>query len=696
MPDSYQAFISYSHRDEKHARWLHRSLESYRVSRHLVGKETHQGKVPESLVPVFRDRDELASSPDLSERINSALAGSKNLVVICSPSAATSKWVNREIEEFKKLGRSSRVFALIVKGDPSCEGGEDDPFPPALRCHYDEAGKVTGKQAEPIAADLRPGADGKVLARQKIISGLLGVGLDELRRRELQRRQRRLVALSAVSLVIAAITLMLAVSAMLARDEAEKRRQQAEELLGYMVGDLRTSLTPIGRLDLLEGVADRAMRYFGTIDVESLTDEELLRQAQVLTQIGEIGIEQHKYDEALVSFMDAYHRSAELQRQDSSDGERLFNRGQAEFWVGYVYWRSGSLQEARAWLEQYRDTSESLGALDPNRIDWANEVIYAHSNLAVLAEESGDYAKAFTGFSQVLEMQEALARRDDNATARGDRADTLSWLGNSALEQGRMREALSYYEKSSDLYRENVTKAPQDAYHRENLGFSLYHLAHALALMGQLERAGRFAQESAVIFAGLVTHDPGNTVWLRRSAAPRLLLARLSGASLDWLGSRAQANEVINDLESILEAGATDLAINFYIAQAYQVAANANLSLGDEHGALNSLDEALVLMAVLEAADRLNDGHRALQASLLLKKADVHRAGGDHDTSSTAALRAQAILEEQVTRTSSPQSLDPWIRVLLATGEVAKAKELSSALRQGGYIPLEPFIFPQL
>ena len=90
----YRAFISYSHSDENWARWLHRSLETYRVPKHLVGTVTAFGPVPERLAPVFRDRDELATATNLGATLTKALEQSAFQVVICSPAAATSRWVN--------------------------------------------------------------------------------------------------------------------------------------------------------------------------------------------------------------------------------------------------------------------------------------------------------------------------------------------------------------------------------------------------------------------------------------------------------------------------------------------------------------------------------------------------------------------------------------------------------------------------
>src|SRR5580765_5668353 len=69
----YRAFVSYSHRDEAWARWLHKAIETYRVPRRLVGTTTAAGVIPRRLAPVFRDRDELPSATDLGSKVDVAL-----------------------------------------------------------------------------------------------------------------------------------------------------------------------------------------------------------------------------------------------------------------------------------------------------------------------------------------------------------------------------------------------------------------------------------------------------------------------------------------------------------------------------------------------------------------------------------------------------------------------------------------------
>ena len=196
----YKAFISYSHADEKWAAWLHKALESYRPPKHLVGTHTSMGEVPERVAPVFRDREELASSTDLGADLTAALAASACQIVICSMSSAKSHWVNEEILAFKRLGRSDRIFSLIVEGEPYASGSPESEqfecFPLALRFKLHDNGELSDVPAEPIAADARPGKDGKNNARIKLLAGLLGVGFDDLRQRDLQRRHRRLAIIT--------------------------------------------------------------------------------------------------------------------------------------------------------------------------------------------------------------------------------------------------------------------------------------------------------------------------------------------------------------------------------------------------------------------------------------------------------------------------------------------------------------------
>src|SRR5215213_6217726 len=137
----YYAFLSYSHKDEEFAEWLHGELEAFRVPRPLAGQLTDNGVIPKQLKPIFRDEQELAAADDLGDEIESALASSQFLVVLCSPNAASSHWTNAEIEVFKRSRPDGCILAAIISGEPFASdmpGREhEECFPPALRQKYD-------------------------------------------------------------------------------------------------------------------------------------------------------------------------------------------------------------------------------------------------------------------------------------------------------------------------------------------------------------------------------------------------------------------------------------------------------------------------------------------------------------------------------------------------------------------------------
>src|SRR5579871_5761008 len=270
----YRAFISYSHRDAAFGRRLHRKLESYRVPRRLVGRETPLGMVTRRITPIFRDQEELAAATDLSSEVEAALSRSGALVAVCSPAAAASAWVAREIEFFRQNNPQRPVLAALVEGEPR------DAFPKSL------ANRAAGA-GEPLAADFREGRDGTRLALLKLVAGIIGVDLDELVQRDSSRQVQRLSGLAGVGLSTAIAMSILAFAALNAEREAEHQRAGAEGLVDFMLTNLRDKLKAVGRLDLLTTVNKRALGYYADQDLRRLSSESLERRARIFHAMGE-------------------------------------------------------------------------------------------------------------------------------------------------------------------------------------------------------------------------------------------------------------------------------------------------------------------------------------------------------------------------------------------------------------------------
>jgi len=177
----YDAFISYRHGelDGMVAERLHKLLETYRIPAALANK---LGK--KKLNRIFRDREELPTSANLSDSINEALENSRFLILICSRRTCGSLWVMREVERFGALRGKDKIITLLIDGEP------DEAFPPGLRQR-----ELNGETlfVEPLAADIRAETAKKSLKlldeeKLRLLSPILGCRFDDLRRRHRRRK----------------------------------------------------------------------------------------------------------------------------------------------------------------------------------------------------------------------------------------------------------------------------------------------------------------------------------------------------------------------------------------------------------------------------------------------------------------------------------------------------------------------------
>ena len=682
----YGAFLSYSHADERHARWLLQRLEGYRVPKRLVGTPGRHGPVPARLGPVFRDRDEVAAAGDLGATITAALADSAALVVICSPASARSRWVDAEAGLFRASGRGDRVFCFVVDGDPSGRDPARACFPPALLAP-DVPG---GPPREPLAADARAEGDGRDRAFLRLVAGLLGVGYDDLAQREAQRRQRRLAAIAAVSLAVTALALGLAAAAWVARNDAQRRQAQAEDILGFMLGDLRSKLGTVGRLDLMRVVDDKATGYFATLDPRDLTDRALEEQARSLTGIGEVRFNEGNHDAALAAFREAYERTRALQERDPASGQRLFDLAQAEFWIGMVAFEQGRLDETDTWWQRYRDSSERLAAMDRGNLVWQREVGYAYQNFAVLDEKRGRYAEAEAQMVALLDLYRGWVRdRPADHQLRQEMSDVVSWLGSFALRQGRLQEAEGYFLEHVEAMRRLVREDPLDARWKDYLHDALLLLVDVRVQVGRADMAEEEVREAAAIAATLSTQDASNNQWRMNSGQSRLWQASFAAGRQPATAVAMAADASAQFAAARAAEPKSERTITWH-ARSLMLEARLALDRGDLEAAGRHAGAA---WAILDAAWREAPSELLRQrlAHALRVEGEVLARGGDATAAAGRWSAARQLLESDAAAGLPFGRLDPLVRVLQYLGLGDAARPHLERLEQAGYVPMQPF-----
>ena len=187
----YDAFISYSHAaDGALAPAIQDGLQR-------LAKPWNRRRA----LHVFRDETGLSVNPHLWESIVGALDSSRWFIVLASPEAAASPWVNREIEHFLASGERARERLLPVVTDGVWEWDEDagafasttDCVPPALANafsdeprHLDLSWARTEVQLDLRRADFRA-------AIADIAAPIHGIAKDDLESEDIRihRRNRR-------------------------------------------------------------------------------------------------------------------------------------------------------------------------------------------------------------------------------------------------------------------------------------------------------------------------------------------------------------------------------------------------------------------------------------------------------------------------------------------------------------------------
>jgi tetratricopeptide (TPR) repeat protein len=537
----YAAFISYTHRDRPSAEWLHRRIEGYRPPQDL-----NLGAGAAALRPVFLDRAELPSSSDLAATVRTALEQSDALVVVCSLAAAQSRWVNEEVRFFKSLGRSARIFCLVVDGDL----GSGAAFVPALRFEVED-GVITQRPApEPLAADLRPGGDDRAAASLKIIAGLLGVPLDRLRQREHARRQRRLAIVATASAIGCAAFAAISVVALHARAEADRQRiaAQHEALTARRTAEFMKSLFAVsdpgearGNSITAREVLDRGARQIQT----QLKDTPLVR-ADLATTLGEVyaglglykdslqlldyaaqtpqrppelrahtdiaiaelQVQRGEYPAALKVLSDA----TQALKEGAASDDALRMRVMAAF--GDLYWSTDEPQRARDYFVQLLKLASRPSVNDaPMRIR-------ALQGIADVDLDAGKFEPAAAGFTKALSEQLALTGELHPRVS-----ELLNELGGLEYLRGNRDAAIAYYRRCLAIEQQIFTAGhPSTAGTQQNL-------ARILLEERDFPGAGALLEEAlAAVTANVEEGSDGMAFFLSNLALVRMGQGRVGEA----------------------------------------------------------------------------------------------------------------------------------------------------------------------
>ena len=206
MEQSYKyfAFISFRSSDAREAVRLQHAIERYRLPAVLCRENK---SVPRRITPLYCYINDMHAGEELMQELKARMEQSRYLIVLCSPDAAKSVYINSGIDYFVSLGRRDSIIPVIVDGVPYSNDPAAECFPEALKRHFPkhpdplQDHSILGINLHEQGVSRREAYNRAMLM---VVARMLQLDFDGLLLRDNQRRRKRTIALSAVSLLIVA------------------------------------------------------------------------------------------------------------------------------------------------------------------------------------------------------------------------------------------------------------------------------------------------------------------------------------------------------------------------------------------------------------------------------------------------------------------------------------------------------------
>jgi WD40 repeat protein len=287
----YDAFVSYSHAKDKP---IAAALQSV-VQK--LGKPWYRRRA----LRVFRDDTSLSATPHLWPSIQTALSESRFLILLASPEAAASPWVDKELAYWLEHKSIDTLLIASTDGELAWDDAAGDfgrgdhmPLPPALKGHF---------PTEPKWVDLRPyreGADPRDAKFTELAAdfaaAIRGMPKEDLLSQEV-RQQRRALSLAWSAAATLTVLIALAGWQWWEADRAKRAALAAEQVATEQKG-------------IAETQRDRAVEAERSAteqknEAQAQRDRALLTQSQFLADAADQRLQRGEASAAMLLALEA-------------------------------------------------------------------------------------------------------------------------------------------------------------------------------------------------------------------------------------------------------------------------------------------------------------------------------------------------------------------------------------------------------
>lgn len=500
-----------------------------------------------------------------------------------------------------------------------------------------------------------------------------------------RRRTRRVLAFAA-AVVLAAASAISALLALRAHQDAERRRSQAESLVDYLLTDLADELRPLGRLALMDHVAQRALAHLSQLPERDADETTRLQRVRALRTLGEVFVERGDQGAAQKAFDQAITMLQGTTAGADISSDVLLERGTVAYWLGMLDFRRNDLAAAETWFERYRTDATELTRRAPENADWQLELSYALNNLGSVAKQQQQSERALELFRQSAELKDrVLAAQPNNTALAVEQADSLSWIGSVLEQEGRLGEAMGYYQRQLELLRGIGERQPAADGWRHRLALAELMAGKLHVALDRLNDASQLYSSAEQSLEHLIAADVSNATWQRNLSYAQVQIGYLlvisqrpDEARLRLLPALERMQRLVSDPESPTEWRRL-FALNLLRMGQAELGRHA---LDD---AQSNLDRALGETRALFVMNPGDNETRDLLARVWIARGDVLATRKKHTDAQAAWHEARTLLALIAPESRNRHILQSWIAVHQRLDRSQEVSRERTRLYDGGY-----------
>jgi len=394
---------------------------------------------------------------------------------------------------------------------------------------------------------------------------------------------------------------------------SETSREESEKLVVYILDDFYEEMSPIGRLDVVGGLAKKAVEYYDKLPPEARTQDTKRNSA----------IAQARYA----------HVTTLLGRADES---------------------TALVERAKKTLNDMRSSGDTS---DETLIALARVAVAEVSNIS----NRGDLAGATTAAEAGLKvLGPVLARPDAPKSATLTEGILRSNVGFALLRRGLPEAAIEQYLAARKIAAASGALDLSNLVATSGYATAGWVLGEALATSGKPEQATPILLETIALVDRLLEKRPGHRPALRAKATAINQLGRMEADNLRFTSSMRYARDAqrVQEQVTALDPGNSGSQNNLRVAKAFVQQAQYQL------GRVEEANTTLQALVTIDKAEKINGFSQRNLLSWHGILAEAAAQEGKFDTAAAELRKADqylasllALSNDPRTRTGVPEEL---------------------------------------